>query len=413
MKPPVTEMGKLDDYRLFCEGRLANPYPLLAALRATEPVHWSEPIGAWIVTRYDDVLAGLLEPRLANDRVSVNMAALGEEMRERFAPLGEHVSSWLGYTDPPKHTRLRALLRTTFTPALADGYRVTIARIVDELIDAMFAHSEPDLVSGYALPLPARVICDVLGIPDERSGDFHRWSGDMAAFTGQIGPTLVEIAPRAYESYRALEKFIGGEVAEREGCSRDDLLAKLAGAERDGVLHSRSELTGLAVFTLVAGHETTAGLLGNAFEMILRDADLRSTLVRDAGYIPAAVEEVLRLEAPIQLSPRLATEDTRLGDVTIRKGDAVVLHLGAANRDPERFPDPDAFDLGRRFTRHLSFAWGAHFCLGAPLARVEAEIAIESLLNKVPDVQLADEPLAWRENMTMRARVALPIVHRR
>lgn len=398
-----------DAYARFCEGRLEDPYPLLAELREREPVHWSEPLQAWILTRYEDVLAGLLDPRLANDRVSVNMAALPPDMRERYGALGEHVSNWLGYTDPPKHTRLRALLRPAFTPALAEAYRPRIQTIVDELIDALLAEREPDLVAGYAFPLPARVICDILGIPEEHSQEFHRWSEDMAAFTGNIGPTLVDVAPRAYRSYVALERFVGSEVAEREGCPRDDLLATLAAAEQEGRLESRAELTGLAVFTLVAGHETTASLLGNGLKLILEDDALRARLATDPGILSAAIEEFLRLEAPIQFSPRIAAEELAVGERTIRGGDAVILHLGAANRDPARFPEPDRLDLERPFKRHLSFAWGPHFCLGAPLARAETAVAVERLLERVPGVRLTGTDLRWRQNMTMRGLVALPV----
>lgn len=398
-----------DDYALLSEGRLADPYPLLAQLREREPVHWSAKLNAWLLTRYEDVMAGLLDPRLANDRVSLNMAALPPEMRERYAPLAEHVSNWLGYTDPPKHTRLRGLLRTTFTPALAESWRPKISEIVNELIDAMLQQDRPDLVSDYAFQLPARVICNVLGIPAERFRDFHRWSDDMAAFTGHVGPTLVEIAPRAYDSYLGLEAFVEEQVAERQRCPHQDLLTKLAIAENEGVLRSRTELTGLTVFTLVAGHETTASLIGNALKLILGDDRLHTELARNPGRIPAAVEEVLRLETPIQFSPRLAAEDVPLGGRTIRKGDAVILHLAAANRDPERFPAPDRLDLDRSFTQHLAFAWGPHFCLGAPLARVETAVAIERLFKRMPNVRLTSEPLRWRENMTMRALVALPV----
>ncbi len=399
----------MGDYELFCAGRLADPYPLLADLREREPVHWSERLQAWIVTRYDDVLAALLDRRFANDRVSVNMNALPPDMREQYGPLGDHVSNWLGFTDPPKHTRLRGLLRTTFTPALAEAYRPIILAIVDELIDAMLGEDEPDLVAGYAFPMPARVIFDILGIRDEDAGDFHRWSDDMAAFTGNIGPTLVEVAPRAYESYRALEEFVGTQVDARKRHPHEDLLAQLAHAEESGELESRVELTGLAVFTLVAGHETTASLLGNALKLILEDDDLRATLQAEPDVLPAAVEEFLRLEAPIQLSPRLAAEDVQLAGATIRGGDAVILHLGAANRDPARFPEPDVLDLDRSFTRHLSFAWGPHFCLGAPLARVETAVAVERVLERMPEMRLIGEPLQWRENMTMRALTVMRV----
>jgi cytochrome P450 len=228
----------------------------------------------------------------------------------------------------------------------------------------------------------------------------------MGGFTGNIGPTLVEIAPRAMASYVELEEFIAEMVAERQRCPRDDLIAHLASAEAEGGL-SRTELTGLSVFSLMAGHETTSGLISSALAIVLPDESLRAELVADASRYPAAIEEILRLEAPIQFSPRLVAEDVEKRGRTLRAGDVVMLHLGAANRDPERFPEPDRLDLDRPNNRHLSFAWGPHFCLGAPLARTEATIALARLLERFPDVRLTDPEPGWRENMTMRAHPLL------
>jgi cytochrome P450 len=230
----------------------------------------------------------------------------------------------------------------------------------------------------------------------------------MGGFTGNIGPTLIEIAPRAMASYVELEEFIAEMVAERQRCPRDDLIALLASAESEGGL-SRTELTGLSVFSLMAGHETTSGLISSALAIVLSNESLRAELSADASRYPAAIEEILRLEAPIQFSPRLVAEDVEKRGRMLRKGDVVVLHLGAANRDPERFAEPDRLDLDRQNNRHLSFAWGPHFCLGAPLARTEATIALSRLLERFPEVRLIDPEPAWRENMTMRAHPRLDV----
>jgi cytochrome P450 len=393
-------------YAEFCEGRLADPYPLFAWLRSNDPVHWSPTLNSWVLTRYDDVVEGLLDRRFANDRIAASMDVLPPELQETCAPLGVHVSNWLGFTDPPKHTRLRTLLRTTFTPARANAMEPRIRELTDELLDEVSAAGEPDLAGGLAFPLPARVICEILGIPVPRAEEFHRWSNDMGGFTGNIGPTLVEIAPRAMASYVELEEFIAEMVAERQRCPREDLIAHLASAEAEGGL-SRTELTGLSVFALMAGHETTSGLISSALAIVLPDESLRAELSADASRYPAAIEEILRLEAPIQFSPRLIAEDVEKRGRTMRKGDVVMLHLGAANRDPERFPDPDRLDLDRPNNRHLSFAWGPHFCLGAPLARTEATIALGRLLERFPDVRLTDPEPVWRENMSMRAHPVL------
>ena len=375
---------------------------------SNDPVHWSPTLGSWILTRYDDVVEGLLDRRFANDRIAASMDVLPPHLRETCAPLGVHVSNWLGYTDPPKHTRLRTLLRTTFTPARAQEMEPRIQELTDALLDEVGEADEPDLAVGLAFPLPARVICEILGIPLPRAEAFHRWSDDMAGFTGNMGPTLIEIAPRALASYVELEEFIAEMVAERQRHPRDDLIAHLAAAESAGGL-SRTELTGLSVFSLMAGHETTSGLISSAIAIVLSDEALRAELTADASRYPAAIEEILRLEAPIQFSPRLVAEDVEKRGRMLRKGDVVMLHLGAANRDPERFADPDRLDLDRPNNRHLSFAWGPHFCLGAPLARTEATIALGRLLERFPAVRLVDPAPAWRENMTMRAHPRLSV----
>jgi pimeloyl-[acyl-carrier protein] synthase len=404
----VEKMVASADYRLFCEGRLAAPYALMAWLRRNDPVHFSPVLKAWVLTRYDDVFEGLLGRRLRNDRISASMSALPPEMRASCAPLGDHISNWLGFTDPPKHTRLRGLVRPTFTPALAKKLTARITAITDELIDAMAGDAEPDLVSEFASPLPARVICEILGIPEDQTGSFHDWSDAMVAFTGHIGPTLVDIAPRAMDSYLALEDFFETLVAERSRCPADDLVSQLTADETKGDL-SRQELIGLSVFALVAGHETTASLLATGLLILLDDDDLKRRLTNNPELYPAAVEEFLRLESPIQFSPRLAGTTFELRGKTIQEGDAVILHLGAANRDPERFADPDVLDLARPDNKHLAFAWGAHFCLGAPLARAEAAVAFARILERMPDIHRLGDEVSWRENMTIRAPTELRV----
>ncbi len=406
----LDEVVASEDYRRFCDGTLADPYPLLGWLREHDPVHRSETLGAWVVTRYDDVRAGLLDRRLANDRIAANLALLPEDLRTTSAPLAEHISNWLGFTDPPKHTRLRALLRDTFTPGLPAAIDDRIHTIARELIDQLLAEPAPDLISGYALPLPALVICDILGLQPQDTERFGEWSDDMGAVTGNIGPTLVDVVPAALESYRALEGFIADEVAARHACPAHDLLGRLASAEEAGQL-DRTELTGLAVFTLVAGHETTANLLGSTLLTVLREPALAELLREHPERWTALTEEMLRLESPIQLSPRVAAEDLEIQGRAIRRGDSVVLHLGAANRDPRQFPSPDAIDLDAATTRHLAFAWGPHFCLGAPLARAEAAIALPLLLERVPDLELTDPIPHWRANMSLRGLTTLPARH--
>lgn len=404
----LDEVVAADDYQRFCEGRLGDPYPLLGWLRDHDPVHYSETLGAWVVTRYEHVRAGLLDKRLANDRIGTNFALLPADVRAEAEPLAAHISNWLGFTDPPKHTRLRGLLRQTFTPALSTAMADTIRTVGETLAADVADAPESDLVSGYALALPALVICDILGIAPEDSGRFADWSEDMVAVTGHVGPSLARIVPEALDSYRALDGFVADQVAARAGCPAHDLLGELAEAETAGRL-DRPELIGLSVFTLVAGHETTASLLGSMLHTVLADPPLAARLRSDPALWSALTEEMLRLESPIQLSPRVAAQDLEIGDRTIHAGDTVILHLGAANRDERQFPAGGALDLDAATTRHLAFAWGPHFCLGAPLARAEATIALPLLLERVPDLELADDRVSWRENMSIRGLTALPV----
>jgi cytochrome P450 len=397
-----------DDYQRFCDGRLGDPYPLLGWLRDHDPVHYSEMLGAWVVTRYEHVRAGLLDKRLANDRIAANFAPLPDEIRTQAEPLAAHISNWLGFTDPPKHTRLRALLRETFTPKLSEAMAQTIRTIGESLAGDVAGAPESDLVSGYALALPALVICDILGVAPEDSRRFSAWSEDMVAVTGHVGPSLARIVPEALDSYRALDGFVAGEIAARAGCPAHDLLGVLAEAETAGRL-DRPELIGLSVFSLVAGHETTASLLGSMLHTVLADPSLAARLRAEPALWSALTEEMLRLESPIQLSPRVAAEDLEVGERTIRAGDTVILHLGAANRDPRQFPAGGTLDLDAATTRHLAFAWGPHFCLGAPLARAEATIALPLLLERVPDLELAVDGISWRENMSIRGLTTLPV----
>jgi cytochrome P450 len=404
----IDEVVAADDYQRFCEGRLGDPYPLLAWLRDHDPVHYSETLGAWVVTRYEHVRAGLLDKRLANDRIGANFAPLPEDIRTEAEPLAEHISNWLGFTDPPKHTRLRGLLRETFTPKLSGAMADTIRTVGESLAADVAAAPESDLVSSYALALPALVICDILGIAPEDSGRFGDWSKDMVAVTGHVGPSLARIVPEALDSYRALDGFVADQVAARAGCPAHDLLGELAEAETAGRL-DRPELIGLSVFTLVAGHETTASLLGSMLHTVLADPNLAARLRSEPALWSALTEEMLRLESPIQLSPRVAAEDLAIGDRQIRAGDTVILHLGAANRDERQFPAGGVLDLDAATTRHLAFAWGPHFCLGAPLARAEATIALPLLLERVPDLELTRDGVNWRENMSIRGLTDLPV----
>jgi cytochrome P450 len=386
---------------------LADPYPLFDELRATEPVHWSDRLDAWLVTRYDDVLEGLNDPLLGNDRAAAYMRALPASMQTEYALLGEHVGNWLGFTDPPKHTRMRGLLSQVFTPRLANSMRSRIQDVVNNLLSDLERRPRFDLATDFAYLLPAWVIYDVLGLPRERQEEFRALSQRIVPFPGNFGPSLVDIAPDAYAATVELQTFFLGIAAERRREPRNDLITQLAGALAAGDL-SEAEFVGLCEFSFVAGHETTVSLISSGLMLLLTHPESLAQLRQDWSLTPSAVEEFLRYEAPVQISPRVARERLSIRGRTIEEGQTVILINAAANRDPEQFPRADRLDITRDDNRHVSFGWSRHFCLGAPLARIEGQIAIESLLRRFPEVRLESTGVEWLPNMSLRQIVSLP-----
>ena len=404
-----TAIHALADYDRYCEGCLNDPYPLYHRLRAEDPVHWSDRLESWMLTRYDDVLSANRDRRLASDRVSVNMGALTEADRVKYKALGDHVSNWLGFTDPPKHTRMREMIGQTFNQDLAETMGDRIREIVDGLLEKIEAKGEMDLVGDFAYPLPATLICDVLGVPGGYRRQFRKSIEDLTAFVGAVGPTLVRVAEKAEQSRRELTAFFRDLASQRREEPRQDLISVLAAVEgKEGGL-TEDELLGLIVFVFDAGHDTTASFIANGVLSLLRNPTEMTKLRQDPTLMESAIEEFLRYESPIQFDTRLATANLEIGGKRIREGQTVILSRGAANRDPEQFPDPDRLDVGRQENKHLAFGWGAHFCLGAPLARVEGRIAFSRLLDRFPNMHLKTEHIEWLENMSLRCPRSLRV----
>ena len=400
------------DYRAFSRGQLPpDPYPLYRAMRDSDPVHWCDGLRAWVLTRYDDVLAANRDARFSSARSSVNMSALPPALRERYRDLGEHVGNWLGFTDPPKHTRMRNLVTGTVTSDLAERLRPRIARIVAELLEALPDGEEADLLASFAYPLPATVICEILGIPEALRSQFRHWVEDIAAFVGGAGPYLLGLAERADRSRRELSELFRELAGSRRAHPRDDLLTTLADAQARGSL-SETELLGLCVFLFAAGHETTVGLIASGIINLLGHPDQLRRLRTEAALMPSAVEELVRYEPPIQQDTRLLTEDVTVRARHLERGQTAILVRAAANRDPLQFDRPEQLDLARAENRHLGFGWGIHFCLGAPLARVEASIALRALLDTFPRMELIT-PIEWWDNLSLRCPRAVRVDLRR
>lgn len=387
-----------------------NPYPTYSRLRNEDPVHWSESQGAWLVTRYEDVAATIRDARRfsSRERFSAVLERLAPEDRARFDPLEQHFSVGLLGSDPPDHTRLRHLINRAFTPRVVEELRPRVQVLVDELLDAAADRSEMDLIRDFAYPLPATVIAELLGVPAEHRDRFKEWSDGILSFQG-TGRTTVETLARAQSDLLELRSFLTDLLDVRRRTPSDDLLGRMVAAEEAGDRLSPAELLTTCVTLLTAGHETTTNLIGNGINLLLRNPDQLDRLRNDPSLMPTAVEEMLRYDSPLQRNPRRAADDVEFGGRHLRKGDFVLQILGSANHDPTQFPDPDRFDIGRKPNKHLAFGHGIHFCLGAPLARVEAPVAIGTLLRRMPRVRLIDERPTWQRHGLLRSLKTLPV----
>jgi cytochrome P450 len=382
---------------------LADPYPTYHRLRAEDPVHQS-PLGFWVLTRYDDVAAVLRDPRCVKEPLAALVAA-------RF---GVAVPPGVGLSmldrDPPDHTRLRSLVSKAFTPRVVDGLRPRVHQIVDRLISRAEAAGSMDLIEEFAYPIPVNVICEMLGVPVEDHDQFKGWSLDIARGLDSILlPPDSEVPRRSGAARHAMADYFRRLIAERRASPRPDLLTALIAAEEAGEKLSEEELLATCILLLIAGHETTVNLIGNGTLALLRHPGELRRLRETPGLIVNAVEELLRYDGPVQRTARVPSTDITIGGRTIGKGEMVMPFIGAADRDPSQFPDPDRLDLARADNRHIAFGWGIHFCLGAPLARVEGQIAIDTLVRRLPELELVSREPEYRQSLTLRGLKTLEV----
>ncbi len=392
---------------LFSPAMVVDPYPTYAELRRTDPVHWHEPFGAWVLTRYDDVVAATHDPRLRSDRAG----GMGERAgRPELQPLFEVIRAQMNITNPERHHRLRALVAKVFTPRAVDALRPAVEAMVGELLDRLPEQGRFDVIADLAFPLPARVIARLLGLETGELDQLKRWSDNFSAIFG-TDPSAVsaEQYQRALQSTHELTAFFGAEFARRRASPGDDLLSLLVHAEIDGDRLSETELIANANLLLAAGHETTTHLIGNGLLALLRHPEQLQLLLDDPSLMANAIEEFLRYDGTVQFMYREAGEDLTIGGRSIRKGQLVYLMFAAANRDPARFPEPDRLDVRRRPDVHLAFGHGPHVCLGAALARMEAHVAFSALLRRCSGLRLTGEPLSHQDNLELRGLKALPV----
>lgn len=387
-----------------------DPYPHYHRVRAEAPVYWSEALGAWILTRYEDVLPTLRDHERfsSRGRMLAPLERLPPDVRARMGPLEAHFSVGMISSDPPDHTRLRRLVNTAFTPRVVASMRPRVQAVVDELLDAVRDRGSMDVIRDLAYPLPATVIAELLGASVDDRDRFKAWSAGILAFqgSGRVDPAVLD---RSQGDLIEMRTFLSDLLARRRRAPRDDLLTRLVAAESGGDKLGEAELLTLCVNLLTAGHETTTNLIGNGLLTLLRHPDQLARLRADPSLMPTAIEEMLRFESPLQRNPRRVAVDLRLGDQPLRRGDFVLQVLGAANRDPAQFPDPDRFDIARQPNGHVGFGFGIHFCVGAPLARLEGAITIETVLRRMPRLQLAGEAAQWQQSALLRGLETLPV----
>jgi cytochrome P450 len=387
---------------------VADPHPYLHRLRAEDPVHWSEHHQAWLLTRYDDVAAAFLDMRLSSERVgSLLPTAPTAEERETFDPIYRMLGNWMVFTDPPAHSRLRRLARAAFTGRTVERMRPVIQSVVDSLIDELARERRMDFVRGFAYPLPATVIAHLLGVPESDLGRFKQWSDDVATivFGASDRAGRRDRAPRGLV---ALERYFRALLDRYRREPADNLLSDLARAEEKGDVLSSDEVVATCVLLLFAGHDTTTNFVATGVFHLGRNPDEWQRLGQDRRLAASAVEELLRYDGPTKMQVRIAKEDVELGGKGIRAGQRLLLCQAAANRDPERFADPDRLDLGRRENDHVAFGLGVHHCLGAPLARLEGQVAFAALAERLPGLRVIQSP-AWRPTILGRGLDALPV----
>ncbi|HTY70493.1 MAG TPA: cytochrome P450 [Alphaproteobacteria bacterium] len=395
-------------HRLLDPEVLADPYPLYRRLREHDPVAWDPFLHAWVVTSYAGVLTVL--HKFSADRTPTpdHLRAMGLGSLE---PVAQVMVRQMLFMDAPAHTRLRGLCSSAFMSRRVETLTAHIQEIADSLVERVLPQGRMDIVNDFAAPLPAIVTAELMGLPPGDHDQLKDWSADFAEMLGnfQHNPDRVS---RVLRTVGEMIAYFRSAMRDQAGSTGQGLIRHLMTATVDGSRLSEDEVIANVIVTMVGGQETTTNLIGNGMLTLLRQPRELCRLRDDPSIIESAVEELLRYESPSQHTARLAPDDLQLGGKLIKKRQAVMAVMAAGNRDPERFDDPDRLDLTRANNRHLAFGWGPHFCFGAPLARIEGQIAFATLLRRLPDLALEPGALVWRQNLGLRGLTALPVTFR-
>ncbi|MHC0064767.1 cytochrome P450 [Nostoc sp. UIC 10890] len=395
-----------DRYNLSAQEVLDNPYPTYRRILLEDPVYWSDFFGGWYLMRYKDVAAAMQDKRISSKRPPISK--IPESEQQKILPLLETLSKWILFCDPPEHTRLRPLFNKAFTPSIIGSMAEQIQTLVDELIDGVYERGNMNIIHDLAYPMPAIVIAQMLGAKSEDREQFKKWSNDLARFFGMFR-MKPEILTTAQQSIIEMTEYFRRILEERRQNPQDDLMSSLIFAQEKGNSLNDDEILSNCVFLTFAGHETTTNLIANGLLALLKNPSQMQKLKDDPSLITTTVEEFLRYDSPVQRQARIAVTDLEIDGKQISQGQRLFLVIGAANRDPEQFLDPDKLDITRSENPHLAFGKGTHFCLGASLGRLEAQIAIDTIVRRLSNLHLDTDRIEWHQNPSLRGMKSMPV----
>ncbi|GAB4534646.1 MAG: cytochrome P450 [Pleurocapsa sp.] len=397
-------ISTLERLNPFLPEVIADPYPVYARYRETEPVHWGiaakpQLPGAWYLFRYQDVMQVLEDRRFGREGHKVRDDIDTAPVPKAYKGFSSMVSNWMVFRDPPNHTRLRLLVNKAFSPKTLEDLRPAIVDIADGLLERVKNRTEIDLIDDFAFPLPVMVIAALLGVDPEDRFAFREWALALQhASASRLTPSP-EVYEQAEAATQSFIEYFQNAIAQRHAQPRNDLITALAKARYEGDKLNDEEILATCIHLLTAGHETTINLIAKGTLALLRNPQQMELLRAHPELISSAVEELIRYDSPVQMLSRWAYEDVEIGGKLIRRGDSVGLMLGSANRDRNQFNNPDSLNIGREDNKHCGFGGGIHFCLGSALARAEAQISLNILINRFPKLSLIDQPIQWADNI--------------
>ena len=386
-----------------------NPFPLYESLQEHDPIHWSPAVRSWIITRYDDVRQVVMSPTMSSDRLRPFYEALRDERREILAGVMRYLNEWLVFKAPPEHTRLRKMMNVVFSLQLIQSREVAIRKTVDQLLGGMDPSHEVDFMEKVAVLLPAFVILDMMGLPREDFAEIKKWSDDLRLFIG-TSRTEEDKYKKARDGADRMSSYFRDVILQRRQSPGEDVITAMVTATDSNGALSDDELVAMCMLVLFGGHETTTSLLGSAVVALIQHPDQKQKLFEVPSLIDSAIEELLRYDGPSNSIARVVAVDHELHGKKLVAGDRVFAMINAANRDPRRFDRPHSLILDRTPNRHLTFGQGLHFCLGAPLARLEAKVCIGALVAQYPGMRFGQGEVKWLDALVMRGPTQLPLV---